>query len=247
MTPLDYDPAYSAGVRNLLIETATPRTSKRRHRIWIGISLVVGLSVLGAGGAVAANYLLPGADIVTDTSTSHTIAGVGPSDISIGSAPAGTNSLETSLACLSTGTLTWPDGSSMNCTSTDDANHPGSASIPWSHTRTVFKLGATAGTRWRLTYTFSRHQPTSFATNAAGQTYGIDGSNRHPDLIAALATNGRQGYINAKEQAAADPCRSPKNPAAAVKCTDDNSGKTFTIPVYESDGTTKIGVFTIGG
>ena len=59
MAPLDYDPAYSAGVRNLLIETATPRASKRRHRMWIGISLVAGLSVLGAGGAVAANYLLP--------------------------------------------------------------------------------------------------------------------------------------------------------------------------------------------
>jgi hypothetical protein len=246
MTPLDYDPAYSAGVRNLLIETATPHTSKRRHRIWIGISVVAGLSVLGAGGAVAANYLLPGADIVTDTSSSHTITGVGPTDISIGSAPDGTNSLETSLACQSTGTLTWLDGSSMTCTSTDDQNDPGSASIPWSPTQTTFKLGATAGTHWRLTYTFNRHQPTSLATNAAGQTYGIDGSNGHPDLIAAIATNGRQGYINAKEEAAADPCRSPKNPAAAVKCTNDNRGKTFTIPVYESDGTTKVGVFAIG-
>ena len=112
MTPLDYDPAYSAGVRNLLIETATPRTSKRRHRIWIGLSLVAGLSLLGAGGAVAANYLLPGADIVTDTSTSHTVTGIGPSEINIGAAPAGTNSFETSLACLSAGTLTWPDGAS---------------------------------------------------------------------------------------------------------------------------------------
>lgn len=247
MTPLDFDPAYSAGVRNMLIETATPRTSKRRHRIWIGISLVAGLSVLGAGGAVAATYLLPGADTVTDTSSSHTITGIGATDIHIGSVPAGTNSLETSLACLSAGTLSWPDGSSMTCSPTDNSNDPATESIPWTSTQTTFKLGATAGTHWRLTYTFSRRQPTSLATNAAGQTYGIDSNKGHPDLIAATATNGRQGYINAKEETAADPCSNPKNPTAAVKCNKDNAGKTFTIPVYESDGTTKIGVFKIGG
>lgn len=247
MTPLDYDPAYSAGVRNLLIETATPGTSTRCHRIWIGISLIAGLSVLGAGGAVAASHLLPGSDIITDTSSSHTITGVGPTDINIGTVPAGTSSLETSLACLSPGTLTWPDGSSMTCTSTQDLNDLGSGSIPWTPSQTTFKLGATAGTRWRLAYTFSRHQPTSLATNAAGQTYGIDSNNGHPDLIAATATNGRDGYINTKEEAAADPCSNPKTPAAAAKCTMDNAGKTFTIPVYESDGTTKIGVFEIGG
>ena len=246
MTPLDFDPAYSEGVRNLLIETATPRTSKRRHGIWIGISLVAGLSVLGAGGAVAANYLLPGADIVTDTSSSHTITGIGPSDISIGTAPAGTNSLETTLACLSSGTLTWPDGASATCTAADAA-HPGKYSLAWTPDDTSFHLGATPSTRWRLTYTFSHRQPTSLATNAAGQTYGIDSNNGHPDLIAATATNGRDGYVVAKQLASAGACSNAKTPAENVRCTEDRAGKTVTVPVYESDGKTQIGVFQIGG
>lgn len=246
MTPLDYDPAYSAGVRNLLIETASRRTSKRRHRIWSVVSLVAGLSLLGAGGAVAANYLLPGADIVTDTSSSHTVTGIGPSKIRIGAAPAGTNSLETALACLSAGTLTWPDGASQTCTSADAA-HPGKYSLAWTPDHTTFRLGATPGTRWRLSYTFSHRQPTSLATNAAGQTYGIDSNNGHPDLIAATATNGRDGYVVAKQLANADGCSTAKTPAKNVKCTEDRAGKTVIIPVYESDGETQIGVFQIGG
>ena len=165
--------------------------------------------------------------------------------INVGHVPAGTTSLETSLACVSAGTLTWPDGASQTCPSADPA-HPGTYSLPWTPGQTTFNLGATPGARWRLTYTFSHHQPTGLATNAAGQTYGIDSSNDHPDLIAATATNGRDGYISAKDEAAAVPCNNVKTPAEAVRCTQDSAGKTVTIPVYQSDGKTKIGDFQIG-
>ena len=83
--------------------------------------------------------------------------------------PSGTNSIETSLACLSAGTLTWPDGASQTCAASDP-DRPGGASLAWTPGRTTFNFGATAGTRWRLTCAFSHHLPTGLATNAAGQT-----------------------------------------------------------------------------
>lgn len=244
MTPLDYDTAYSAGVRNLLIEAAAHRRSKRHHHLGIGLTLVAGLTVLGTGGAFAANLLLPGADIVSDTGTPHSVTGTGPKAIDLGRVPANTNSLETTLTCLRAGTLTWPDGASQTCTATD-VGTGSTASLPWTSNDSTFRLGATAGMKWRLTYTFSHRRPTSLATNAAGQTYGIDSANGHPDLIAAEATNGRRGYISAKDEAAAS-CGDVHTPAEAIECDRETAGKTITIPVYEADGHTKIGVFRIG-
>jgi hypothetical protein len=84
-----------------------------------------------------------------------------------------------------------------------------------------------------------------YPTNAAGQTYGGEKPLvKAPDLVAVVATNGKHGYcLNSQLNGRPNP---PKTPEEA-KAMSDRGLRGYTIPVYESDGVTQIGVFQIGG
>lgn len=93
-------------------------------------------------------------------------------------------------------------------------------------------LGATSGS------------PSSWPTNARGQTYGSllnsSSSTTDPDLAQAIATNGQQGYVDSSQLNSAG----PSSPAAAVaQQRADNAGKY--IPVFAENGTTVIGQFEV--
>jgi len=81
-----------------------------------------------------------------------------------------------------------------------------------------------------------------FSINESGQTYGFTSGVRFedfPDLMAAEATNGKQGYIYVSDWLAIKPSFSDGN----KKDIDD---LTFiAISVYESDGKTIIGEYLI--
>jgi hypothetical protein len=85
--------------------------------------------------------------------------------------------------------------------------------------------------------------PLSLAgTNARGQTYGTlpDGpSDPIPDLVRTMATNGRTGYCREKDMLGPCPRDAEANTKACLRG--------YAIPVYESDGTTQIGEFIVGG
>ena len=87
-----------------------------------------------------------------------------------------------------------------------------------------------------------------FPKNDAGQTYGIPreikGQVAEPDLISAYATNGRIGFINNSERkvATGDPSLF-KSPEEALKWQENRGNGPVTVPVYEVDGVTQIGVF----
>jgi len=69
-----------------------------------------------------------------------------------------------------------------------------------------------------------------------------------PDLIAVVATNGLQGYVHRAELEEADgtaAAREFTSPEDAIRWQEERAGKTFTVPVYEADGTTQIGEFVI--
>ena len=92
-------------------------------------------------------------------------------------------------------------------------------------------------------------QVTDWPVNAKGQTYGSEAKAKStadvPDLIAVMATNGKIGYcldsqLNAKPE-------SPKTAEEAETQLRNALCKGKVIPVYDSDGVTKIGVFQIGG
>lgn len=99
-----------------------------------------------------------------------------------------------------------------------------------------------ADARWTLEATYVERTTTPLGINANGDTYGVDSPQGHPDLIAAIATNGQVGYVYATDLE--EPM--PANPEEAVTWNETHGGAR-TIPVYESDGETVVGEFVIGG
>ena len=86
---------------------------------------------------------------------------------------------------------------------------------------------------------------TAWGVNVKGETYGVVNEHGEPDLIAAVATNGRQGYVYVRDMTAADPA--PASPEEAAAKARENAGKSFTVLAYQSDGETVIGEFVFGG
>jgi len=83
------------------------------------------------------------------------------------------------------------------------------------------------------------------ARNAQGLTYGSALNARspeeEPDLVQAEATSGEIGYVLRTDLE--EP--TPKSPQEALARQASEAGKTRVIPVCESDGVTKIGVFVV--
>ena len=84
----------------------------------------------------------------------------------------------------------------------------------------------------------------SYSYNEQGQSYGSavapDRPEKEPDLIQAEASNGRIGYVFASDLMG----YTPKSPEEAAMANEINA-RNNVIPVYESDGKTKIGEITL--
>lgn len=80
-----------------------------------------------------------------------------------------------------------------------------------------------------------------FERNASGLTYGASGQGARPsddpDLVLIVATNGRTGYSYRRELDGPE----PQSPAEAA-----TAPRTWTVPVYLSDGKTRVGDFVVG-
>ena len=90
------------------------------------------------------------------------------------------------------------------------------------------------------------HAPATFPKNAQGLSYGSEAGllpSQSPDLIQVVATNGKTGYCRNSDL---NPPQ-PKTLAEAAQWDKAHEGKITVLPVYESDGTTQIGVFFMGG
>jgi len=89
-------------------------------------------------------------------------------------------------------------------------------------------------------------QKPNYNKNANGQTFGseLDAPDPAdmPDLIAAIATNGEQGYVYATDLHP-EMFNSPTSPEQAIQ--ENDQSKTHVVTVYAEDGTTKIGVYVI--
>ncbi len=81
-----------------------------------------------------------------------------------------------------------------------------------------------------------------YPTNAKGQTYGPNlPMVEEPDLIKVQATNGKIGYVLRTDLEGP----APTTPQQALSQQAALAGKDQAIPVYESDGTTPIGVLVV--
>lgn len=90
----------------------------------------------------------------------------------------------------------------------------------------------------------SQAAPHVYPMNVRGETYGpeiyAENPDQAPDLILAVATNGREGYVRKVDLRGPQP-----RTLADVAAIDESAGRGRDIPVYESDGTTVIGTFHI--
>ena len=83
-----------------------------------------------------------------------------------------------------------------------------------------------------------------YPINAEGQAYGPSPGPGHdqtegPDLILVEGNDGVIGYVYTTDLMGSEP-------TTVVEAIEDSSGLPHDIPVYESDGTTVIGTFTVG-
>ncbi len=248
---IEMDPVFAVALRDVLVRRAAIAVParRRRRRLWIGGALGVVL-VGGAGVAAAELRGLPGSELVEPLAESITVNGVGPLDVDLGPAPEGATAVTFELTCRSAGSFTYgPHGGSSTCPGSDlgGTSSVTSGEIPLADLDgTVFALRASPEARWTLTLTYVHTERTPLAVNARGETYGVVGDGSEPDLIAAIATNGRWGYVRRSELDEAAGAN-PSTPAEALAWQDAHAGETFFIPVYESDGETVIGSFRVGG
>ena len=153
--------------------------------------------------------------------------------------------------CLSVGTFSFPNGSSGSCDATDMA-HPlalrtVSEVVPLGPGVDSVTITTSANASWTLQVMYVNQITTSWGINANGETYGVENKNGAPSLIAVVIDQGKtHGYVEASELNCASG-GDVKSPAQALKWDEESRNRNITIPVYESNGTTVIGTFVLGG
>lgn len=242
---------FAAELRAMLVEQARASGARGRRR-WgwrtAGVKVMFALAVIvtGGGAAAATGVLpIPGSTVTTRLGAAVTVTGSGTQTIGLGAPPQGADAIGLAFRCLTSGSFVFADGSSETC-SQADAQHAAqlTATLPLAlgQHRTVITAGA--GERWQASVFYASVARLPYKTNADGQTYGSAGGApggpaNEPDLIAVQATNGKAGYAYASQLNG----RTPTSPAQAIA---ENNQPARMIPVYESDGKTRIGEFNAG-
>ncbi|MGH2863299.1 MAG: peptidase M56 family protein [Solirubrobacteraceae bacterium] len=241
------DETFASALRDLLVEQAetssgrTPLSSWFSRRWTARTGIVAGLIVGGGGIAYGTGvWTLPGSEVVTPLAAPVTVTGVGTQTVQLGTPPAGTTALEIDFTCLTAGTFTFADGAGAECDAGNGGdNQLSTYAMPITAGQDSTTITATPGARWRLTATYSSVAVSAWGVNASGQTYGVEDKNGIPDLVAAHATNGRDGYVYAYQLY-------PPGPKTIKQALAENNAPPTRMTVYESDGKTAIGEFIVG-
>lgn len=256
MNELPRDDSFGTALRAVLVaqvEGSVPATRRKHRHLWLGAGIFAGAGLLGGIGAAAAGILtLPGADTVTALAASVSATHSGAATVELGPAPPGATNVALDLTCLTPGHFEFDDGASVDCSATDIGTRQawGGYSLRLAPGQHTVSVQAGPAERWQLTARYVNQTTTEWAVNSHGKSYGVENANGAPDLVAAVATNGIDGYVLKTDLNDADGTTAAKNfksPQDAVAWQNARRGKTFKVPVYESDGTTVVGEFVIGG
>jgi len=230
------DPTRAAAIERELRAIGTPTSRLQRHQrrarvLTISLGSVVLAGTLTAGAIVVSN--LPGWTTVTPLGEVVTGSYTGTANVELGTPPADAAVVILDVTCTDGGAMEVPLAGEGHVVSWDcsdpirqaDTAHIRDGRLPANGT-TFITITADPGTEWTVTAQYGTSDTTAWGVNANGQTYGVPNENGVPDLVASMATNGKQGYTSEEEMMAFE-------------------GEGF-INVYSSDGTTVIGKFPIG-
>lgn len=178
--------------------------------------------------------------------------GSGDEEFPLGAVPSAATHISVFVTCESEGRIAFgPDPTnnpSLLCDA-DDAPTSTWYDFPLAGV-TSFFINSDADVRWSVAAAYLTKSTTDLGVNANGDTFGIMGAEDDPDLIAVSATNGRLGYVFADELAEADGTAAAEgfsSPEEALAWQEARGDEPVSVPVYLSDGETKIGEFLVGG
>ncbi|MCI0158822.1 peptidase M56 family protein [Leifsonia shinshuensis] len=259
------DPTFADGLRASLIRyaDATPRRRSAARRRWgIGAVLVVGL--LGGGTAYAAHvWVQPGGEEHAELATPVRLSSSGTATIALGPRPDGASQVFLEFTPYDPGTYSFGRGGAgltvgaADLPGSESASSVNRAATSYYLRREELDPGGTSFTittssaslRWTATLTWVSSHTTAWGVNASGQTYGVQNETGTPDLIAVVATNGREGYVYRIRLEDADgttASRSFRSPEDALAWQREHAGTVTHLPVFASDGRTRVGEFDVG-
>jgi hypothetical protein len=245
------DDQFSAAFRAKLVDHVGRDRPRRRRRTMIGIGATLSILLGGTVAAAASGLLaLPGAVEVEPLGATRSEAFVGSGAIDLGARPDRATGIALSFTCLSPGNFAFADGASVTCSSVTDIGQPTTYVLPLSsNSDSSISVATGAYAVWTLTAGYVAAETTDWAVNESAQTYGVINDRGTPDLIAVIATNGKQGYVHRADLEQADgtsAAREFKSPEEALAWQKQNASGVRQIPVYQQDGTTLIGEFLVG-
>lgn len=244
---VDMDETFTAALRGLLVEQVQSSRGHRSRARWLrrwDIRIGVVIAALAGGGGIAAaagvfSSSPPGSQVIRPLGAAVSFTGDGTHTVALGIPPAGANAIAFRFRCLTAGTFTFADGSSMTCGGADTSGRtPPINTLPLAPGQDSITVAADTGDRWRLTASYATATTSPWLVNASGQTYGAQNQNGTPDLVAVIATNGREGYAYANE------LDGPYPTTRSQAIAENNQARALT--VYESDGKTAVGQFIVG-
>ena len=239
MSTSEMNTATAAVMRQELMRVVAEdsrRPARGRVRL-VMVALLVAASA-GAGVAVAADLLTtPGDDRVVEVAPAADDTHTGPGVVRFSDPPIGADQLSVHLVCLTPGTFRSDTGFTLTC-GPKDIGSTTSWTQPISGDLRSASIATDADARWRLSMSFASVTTTAWGTNESGESYGVPNRTGTPDLVAVTATNGRSGYVRAKDVLGT----TPSSPADALQ-QQAARADSFEVPVFTSDGLTRIGVF----
>lgn len=246
-TTSNLDSDFVGAVRAELVAIGTKKSQLQRHQRHTRLA-VAGMIVIAVAGATTAAAIVvnnfPGTTTVAPVGRVVSVIHTGTASIDLGPAVRGANSVILDVTCISDiGNISvpstpgsvrdasgkvvdsMPEWAGWDCAKRSSTVHIKDGYLPPGGTSIT--VTADPGTTWKALAQYGDSTTSAWGINANGQTYGAPNKkNGMPDLQGAQATNGKLGYIDVKEW----------NSLTGSGC----------INVYESDGTTVIGQFSIG-
>ncbi len=233
------------------------------RRRWVAIASIIAAGVTAGGAMTAAASAgwvwpnsdvapLPGAAVSTPLSEAGTLTGSGDGMLNLSDAPDGSTDLSVVFTCGAAGSYGWGTSpeeiAPLRCSAGDTVSN----NFALAPDVEELLIQGDADNSWSLAWRFveTKHQPLS--TNASGETLGVsDGETTEvPDLVAVVGRTDTgelvDGYSRASDLAQPNPA--PTSPEEALRFQEENR-KNFPegreVPVYKSDGATRIGTFTV--